>query len=153
MWSTSRSTPLATRTSVRSLLGLADKVIDTVKAGQIWKRLDSLLERFNLDQALCCCLFCQWLIPYLRVPVLKETGIAIVRMTLQLLFVGFYFQVIFRLNNPWMNLALVAVEFMTVIATDLLVLTGLDHERIPSYNFLLETKIDKNLSGPPKQAA
>jgi len=42
---------------------------------------------------------------YLRVPILKATGIAIVRMTLQLLFVGFYLQVVFRLNNPWLNLA------------------------------------------------
>lgn len=41
---------------------------------------------------------------YLRVPILKETGIAVVRMTLQLLFVGFYLQIVFRLNNPWLNL-------------------------------------------------
>jgi putative ABC transport system permease protein len=41
---------------------------------------------------------------YLRVPILKETGIAVVRMTLQLLFVGLYLQVVFRLNNPWLNL-------------------------------------------------
>lgn len=42
---------------------------------------------------------------YLRVPILIETGIAIVRMTVQLLFVGFYLQVVFRLNNPWLNMA------------------------------------------------
>ncbi len=41
---------------------------------------------------------------YLRVPILKEAGIAIARMTLQLLFVGFYLQIVFRLNNPWLNL-------------------------------------------------
>lgn len=41
---------------------------------------------------------------HLRVPILKETAIAIVRMTLQLLFVGFYLQVLFRLNHPWLNL-------------------------------------------------
>ncbi len=41
---------------------------------------------------------------HLRVPILKETGIAVVRMTLQLLFVGVYLQVVFRLNNPWLNL-------------------------------------------------
>jgi putative ABC transport system permease protein len=41
---------------------------------------------------------------YLRVPILKETGIAVARMTLQLLFVGLYLQVVFRLNNPWLNL-------------------------------------------------
>lgn len=39
------------------------------------------------------------------VAILKETGIAVVRMTLQLLFVGLYLQVVFRLNNPWLNLA------------------------------------------------
>jgi len=41
---------------------------------------------------------------YLRVPMLKATGIAIVRMTVQLLFVGLYLQVVFQLNNPWLNL-------------------------------------------------
>ncbi len=41
---------------------------------------------------------------YLRVPMLKATAIAIVRMTLQLLFVGLYLQVVFQLNNPWLNL-------------------------------------------------
>jgi putative ABC transport system permease protein len=46
---------------------------------------------------------------YQRVAMLKETGIAIVRMTVQLLFVGFYLQIVFRLNNPWLNLAWVVV--------------------------------------------
>jgi len=46
---------------------------------------------------------------YQRVPILKDAGIAIVRMTVQLLFVGFYLQVVFRLNNPWLNLAWVVV--------------------------------------------
>ena len=46
---------------------------------------------------------------YQRVPILKDAGIAIVRMTVQWLFVGFYLQVVFRLNNPWLNLAWVAV--------------------------------------------
>lgn len=46
---------------------------------------------------------------YLRVPILKETGIAIARMTVQLLFVGFYLQVVFRLNSPWLNLGWVLV--------------------------------------------
>ncbi len=42
---------------------------------------------------------------YQRVPILKDTGIAVLRMTVQLLFVGFYLQVVFRVNNPWLNLA------------------------------------------------
>ncbi len=39
-----------------------------------------------------------------KVPILKDGVIAIVRMTVQLLFVGFYLQVVFRLNHPWLNL-------------------------------------------------
>jgi len=42
---------------------------------------------------------------YQRVPILKETGIAVVRMTVQLLFIGFYLQSIFVRNNAWLNLA------------------------------------------------
>jgi putative ABC transport system permease protein len=44
-----------------------------------------------------------------RVPMLKDTGIAVARMTVQLLFVGFYLQFVFRLNSPWLNLAWVVV--------------------------------------------
>ena len=40
-----------------------------------------------------------------RVPILKNAGIAIIRMTLQLLFVGFYLQFLFQFNNFWLNLA------------------------------------------------
>lgn len=40
---------------------------------------------------------------YQRVPILRDTGIAIARMTVQLLFVGFYLQFVFQLNNPWLN--------------------------------------------------
>jgi putative ABC transport system permease protein len=36
-----------------------------------------------------------------RIPILGRSLLAIVRMTLQLVFVGFYLQVIFDLNNPW----------------------------------------------------
>jgi len=46
---------------------------------------------------------------HMRVPILKDAGIAIVRMTLQLLFVGFYLQVVFRENNAWLNVAWVVV--------------------------------------------
>jgi putative ABC transport system permease protein len=38
-----------------------------------------------------------------KVPMVGQTLVAVVRMTLQLLFVGFYLQVVFRLNNPWLN--------------------------------------------------
>jgi len=49
------------------------------------------------------------IILYKRVPILKDAGIAILRMTVQLLFVGFYLQVVFRLNSPWLNLGWVLV--------------------------------------------
>ena len=39
-----------------------------------------------------------------RVPILKDTALALVRMTVQLLFVGFYLQYLFQLNNGWLNL-------------------------------------------------
>ena len=44
-----------------------------------------------------------------RVPMLRETGIALARMTVQLLFVGYYLDVVFRLNQPWLNLAWLGV--------------------------------------------
>jgi len=44
-----------------------------------------------------------------RVPMIRDSALAIVRMTVQLLFVGFYLQVVFRLNNPWLNLAWLVV--------------------------------------------
>jgi len=40
---------------------------------------------------------------YLRVSFLSDTLIALVRMTLQLLFVGFYLQFVFNLNLWWLN--------------------------------------------------
>ncbi len=46
---------------------------------------------------------------YHRVPIGKAAGIAVVRMTVQLLFVGFYLQFLFERNNPWLNVAWVAV--------------------------------------------
>ena len=39
-----------------------------------------------------------------RIPILGRTALAVVRMTAQLVFVGLYLQVIFRLNNLWLNL-------------------------------------------------
>lgn len=41
---------------------------------------------------------------WLRVPILGGTLIAVARMTVQLLFVGFYLETLFRLNNAWLNL-------------------------------------------------
>jgi putative ABC transport system permease protein len=38
-----------------------------------------------------------------KAPVLGKIAVSIVRMTVQLLFVGFHLQVVFNLNNPWLN--------------------------------------------------
>ncbi|MDD4102143.1 MAG: ABC transporter permease [Kiritimatiellae bacterium] len=56
---------------------------------------------------------------YMRVPIIKETCWSLLRMTLQLLFVGFYLQVVFRLNNLWLNmgwlLAMVGVADVSIL--------------------------------------
>ena len=39
-----------------------------------------------------------------RLPMLGQAVLAVIRMSVQLLFVGVYLQVVFRLNNPWLNL-------------------------------------------------
>lgn len=49
-----------------------------------------------------------------RIPMLGETVISLVRMTVQLLLVGLYLQVIFRLNIIWLNAAWLLV--MVVVA-------------------------------------
>ena len=38
-----------------------------------------------------------------KVPILGKAAVSIVRMTVQLLFVGLYLQFVFRLNNAWLN--------------------------------------------------
>lgn len=58
---------------------------------------------------------------YQRVSMLKETVVAVIRMTLQLLFVGLYLQVVFKLNSPYLNLAWVAVM---VLVADMSILKG-----------------------------
>lgn len=40
-----------------------------------------------------------------RIPMIGETVVSIVRMTLQLIFVGLYLQLVFRLNNLWLTAA------------------------------------------------
>lgn len=41
---------------------------------------------------------------HLRIPILKDIGLSILRMTLQLLFVGFYLQFVFELNHPLLTM-------------------------------------------------
>ena len=43
------------------------------------------------------------IIHWYRVPMLGQMLTSVTRMTLQLIFVGLYFQVVFRLNNAWLN--------------------------------------------------
>jgi putative ABC transport system permease protein len=75
---------------------------------------------------------------YHRVPILKAAGIAIVRMTAQLLFVGFYLQFLFELNNPWLNVLWVAV-MITVADTSIIRSVKLDLRRfaLPLFAALL----------------
>lgn len=58
---------------------------------------------------------------YLRVGMMKETAVAVLRMTVQLLFVGLYLQVVFKLDNPFLNLAWVAAM---ILVADLSILKG-----------------------------
>jgi putative ABC transport system permease protein len=40
---------------------------------------------------------------WIQVPIVSKVIISTVRMTVQLLLVGFYLQVVFALNHPWLN--------------------------------------------------
>lgn len=44
-----------------------------------------------------------------KVPLLGEMVISIVRMTVQLLFIGFYLQILFEWNRTWLNILWIAV--------------------------------------------
>lgn len=46
---------------------------------------------------------------WLRIPIIGKTLLAVARMTVQLLFVGFYLQIVFRLNNPLVTVLWLAV--------------------------------------------
>jgi putative ABC transport system permease protein len=54
-----------------------------------------------------------------RIPMIGTTAIALVRMTVQLIFVGLYLQVIFELNNLWLSAAwlvvMVAVADVSIV--------------------------------------
>jgi len=59
------------------------------------------------------------IILWYRVPMLGETVVALIRMTVQLLLVGLYLQVIFQLNILWLNalwlLVMVAVADVSIV--------------------------------------
>ena len=59
------------------------------------------------------------IILWMRVPLVGSLLIAAVRMTLQLLLVGLYLQVVFKLDNPWLNglwvLVMIGVADVSII--------------------------------------
>lgn len=52
-----------------------------------------------------------------RVSLVGETVVSILRMTAQLLFVGFYLQVVFRWNSPWVNVLWILVMVLVADAS------------------------------------
>ena len=54
---------------------------------------------------------------YTGLPLLRRTGIAALRMTVQLLFVGFYLQVVFERNHPGLNLLWMLVMILVADAS------------------------------------
>jgi putative ABC transport system permease protein len=60
---------------------------------------------------------------WLRLPLIGRTVLALLRMTVQLFFVGFYLQVVFEVNNVWLNGAWVLVM---IGVADLSIVRGCD---------------------------
>ncbi|HPR64766.1 MAG TPA: ABC transporter permease [Thermoanaerobaculia bacterium] len=58
---------------------------------------------------------------WFKVPILGDTAIAILRMTVQLLFVGFYLDVVFTLDHALLNGAWI---FIMIVVADLSILRG-----------------------------
>ena len=55
---------------------------------------------------------------------LKKMGVAVVRMTLQLIFVGYYLEYLFQYDNPWLNIAwiiimVIVADFATIDRSEL----------------------------------
>ncbi len=73
----------------------------------------------GLASAYLLLIFPLGLILWYRLPILGQTLLAIVRMTLQLLLVGFYLQLVFRLNNYWLTgawlLIMIGVADLSII--------------------------------------
>ncbi|QSH40382.1 ABC transporter permease [Lentisphaerota bacterium ZTH] len=61
-----------------------------------------------------------WLISYyLKLGIIRDSIVSIARMTLQLLLVGLYLSIIFKLNSFWLNLAWVTAMLITANITTL----------------------------------
>jgi UDP-glucose/iron transport system permease protein len=66
-------------------------------------------------------LFPLGIILWKHLPILGQATVSVVRMTIQLLFVGLYLQVVFKLDNPWLNVAWVAVM---IVVADISIIHG-----------------------------
>ena len=75
---------------------------------------------------------------WVKVPILGQVTISLVRMTVQLLFVGLYLQVVFQLNNPWLN-ALWLLVMIVVADVSIVRGAGLSFRRLalPLFTALL----------------
>jgi putative ABC transport system permease protein len=73
-----------------------------------------------------------------RVPMIGETVVSLVRMTLQLIFVGLYLQVVFKLNNLWLSgawlLIMITVADVSIVRSCSLKLTRI---ALPLFGALL----------------
>jgi putative ABC transport system permease protein len=70
-----------------------------------------------------------------KVPIVGRTVVALIRMTLQLLFVGFYLAVVFDLDNPWLNAAWLLV-MVTVADVSIVRGSGIRIARVAAPLFL-----------------
>ncbi|MBN1124615.1 MAG: ABC transporter permease [Sedimentisphaerales bacterium] len=61
------------------------------------------------------------LLLWYRIPIVGRTGLAVIRMTIQLLFVGLYLQVVFQQNSIWLNLAWLLIM---ILVADLSIIHG-----------------------------
>lgn len=70
------------------------------------------------------------LLLYFRTGLLKKLGTATLRMTVQLLLVGYYLEYLFKYDNPWLNLAWIVVM---VVASDLATVDRSELRRKPLF--------------------
>lgn len=63
------------------------------------------------------------IILWYRIPIFSETFVAIARMTVQLLFVGLYLQIVFKLDHAWLNGAWILVM---ILVADVSIVRGTD---------------------------
>lgn len=82
---------------------------------------------FGLSMVYALLLFPAALFVYLRLPLLWETAVAVLRMTAQLALVGLYIELIFTLNSWWVSLLWLAIMLLLANATTLRRAGGIDY--------------------------